>query len=248
MSKKIFMFIVLGTLLMWFSHDNVSALTSEKNIYYTNKYQVQFTEQEYNFFSNMYWDGYQEFITQEEFNNIKNLNLFNSKIEKKSITINPDIMTRATTITEKSRTITISRSCSSNCLVSLVTHWNSIPTVKSYDVVGARLSNSTLKTINKAMVTGNNYSKQYTSYNKKGNGFGYSIKVPNTSNVRITVSFTTSFGGKAFGSYQHSNSNISETTSQLYNISEDGSGNVFKFYGAAIGKFDNANGVNVLLS
>lgn len=247
MPKKIFMFIILGTLLMWFSHDNVSALTSEKNIYYTNKYQVQFSEQEYNFFSNMYWDGYQEFVTQKEFDDIKQLNLFNSRIEKSTI-INPDIMTRATTITEKSRTTTISRSCSSNCLVSLVTNWNSTPTVKSYDVVGARLSNSTLKTINKAMVTGKNYSKQYTSYNKKGNGFGYSIKVPNANNIRVTVSFTTSSGGKAFGSYQHSKSNISETTSQLYNISENGSGNVFQFYGTATGKFDNANGVNISLN
>ena len=233
---------------MWYSHDNASALSSDKTIYYTNKYQVQFTEQEYNFISNMYWDGYQEFITQEEFNDIRNLNLLNSNIKKSTTIIDSNTNTKWTISSSNSRSIAISRSCSSNCLVTIVTNWKKIPSVRSYDVIGARIANSNIKTINKAIVTGNNYSKTYTSVKKSNNGFGYSINVPNTSNIKVTVSFTTSFGGEAFGSYQHAHSNISQNISQQYSISADGYGKVFKFYGAATGKFDGANGVNVLLS
>lgn len=248
MNKKIFLFIILGNLLLLFSCDNVSALSSDKTIYYTNKNQVQFTEQEYNFISKMYWDGYQEFITQKEFNDIKNLNLLNSDIKKSTTIINSEPTTRGTISNSESRSITISRACSSNCLVTIVTNWKKIPPVRSYDVIGARIENSSLKSINKAIVTGNNYSKNYTSVKKTNNGFGYSIQIPNKSNVKVTVSFTTSFGGEAFGSYQHANSNISQNTSQQYSFSSDGYGKVFKFYGNAIGKFDGAAGVNVLLS
>lgn len=47
-----------------------------QKIYYENNYGVSLTEQEYTFITDMYWDGYQEYLTIDEYNEIKENNLF----------------------------------------------------------------------------------------------------------------------------------------------------------------------------
>ena len=46
---------------------NVSA----KNLFYQNENGVMMSKNEYDYFSKIYWDGYQEYITQEEYDNVK---------------------------------------------------------------------------------------------------------------------------------------------------------------------------------
>ena len=73
-----------------------------------------------------------------------------------------------------------------------------MPYIKSYDVIGARLSNSSLKSISTTRVTGNNYIKSYNNP-QQFNEFGFSILLPNVSNLKITSSFTTSKNATKIG-------------------------------------------------
>ena len=143
----------------------VNASTQESK-YYQNENGVIMSKNEYDYFSQLYWDGYQEYITQEEFDNIKNMDLFDTKIDKETIVqeefINNPI-TRGTTVTSHLRTLTIGKACSNDCFITLVTTWDGMPYIKSYDVIGARLSNSSLKSISTTRVTGNNYIKSYNN-------------------------------------------------------------------------------------
>lgn len=247
MKRKIILILILFS-SFFCSMNLVYAQSNE--IYYVNPNNVEFNKIQYDFFSKMFWDGYQQYVSLEEFDMVSTLGLFNAPVESQVVTIyaSNDSMFRTSTITEKLRTLTISKSCTSECFVSLVVKWNGIPTIKSYDVFGARVVNSSLLKINNALVSGYNYSKIYSTFQRNGDGFGYSIEIPNTNNITVSVSFTTLLNGIAYGSYQHAMSNLSFSNSQLYTIGAGGYGGVFKFYGAAIGKYDNANGVNILLN
>lgn len=218
-------------------------LVNAEGAYYINQYGVSFDETQYSYFSKMFWDGYQDLITQDEFNYVKNLNLFSNKIE--TVTLQENGPQLYSTITEKSRTLIMNKSCSSQCYVSLQASWNANPNVKSYDVIGARLKDVSLVKIGNAYVIGDNFKKNYSSPDIKNNGFGYSVKLENVSNLKVNVSFFTTTGGTVYGAYEHSRKNISLKTSKLYTISQGGQGNVFKFSVAASNVYDEANGLNL---
>ena len=61
----------------------------------------------------------------------------------------------------------------------------------------------------------------------------------------ISMSFKVSKGGTVFGSYQHAMQNTTLPVSQDYNFSIVGYGNVFDYYGNAIGVYDGMNGVDI---
>lgn len=219
-----------------------------ESIYYKNGNGVILSEQEYDFYSEFYWDGYQEYLTIEDFEKVKDMNIFDKEITKKEIINYSPVKERGSSVTSNLRTTTISKSCSDKCLVSLVTSWNGLPYVKSYDVVGARVSNSNITYIQGALVTGNNYGKSYSNPQVSNNGFGFSVLLPNVSNIRISVTFNTAKGGTVYGSYQHAMSNTTEFISKQYTIGAGEYGNVFRFTGNARMVYDNAAGVDIALN
>lgn len=238
MKRKLLVMCLLG--LMFTIKLN---LVNAKEIFYTNQYGVAFSENQYNYYSKMFWNGYQDLVTQDEFDYVNELNLFDSKIE--TFILQENALQPLSTLTEKSRTLTMNKSCSSQCYISLQASWNAKPNVKSYDVIGARVNGVSVVKIGNAYVIGDNFTKSYSSPNTKNNGFGYSVKLENVSNLKVNVSFFTTTGGTVYGAYEHSRKNISLNTSQLYNISQGGQGNVFKFTGAAVSAYDEANGLSL---
>lgn len=238
MKKKIAILLGLGVLAI---SNNVYA---QEKSYYENNLGVSFTEQEYNFISNLYWEGYQEYITVDEYDEIKENDLFDKRIEKET-TINYPL-TRATGITSNLRTTSISRACSSKCMVTLVTNWNGTPTIKSYDVIGARVSGIEITTISNARVVGNDYIKTYSSKKTFSNGFGFSVLLPDVGNLVVNVTFYTTKGGNVYGSYQHAVKNTTKAISNQYSsLSANGFGGVFDFTDTAKSVYDNANGVSI---
>ena len=234
MKKVLFvMFICL------FSFSFVKAET-----YYTNKSGVEFSKQEYDFITNMYYEGYQENMTLESLERIRDLNLVNMPIEKVST---PEVMPLISSY-EKGRTLSMVKSCSSQCLVALTATWNGTPTVKSYDVIGFLLDGTTVKLYDAVEVKGTNYSKVYGVPQKFSNGFGFSVLIPNTTNIKILSSFYAEPKGRVYGSYQHAMKNISEANSKLYTIDLLGAGSVFDFYGAAKDVYDEATGLDFVLN
>ncbi len=239
MKKIVLMLSLIG--IVYFT--NYRTVFAESN-FYTNSNGVKFDEKQYNYFSQMFWDGYQNLVTQEEFNYINNLDLFNSSIETKHIILYEQSLLRAS-LTEKSRTLTMNKSCSSQCYISLSATWNADPTIKSYDLIGARLKNVSLVRVGKAYVLGTDYTQSYSTPDIKDNGFGYSVKLDNVNNLKVNVSFYTTTGGTIYGAYEHARKNISLSTSKMYTLDQSGQGKVFKFYGSASSVYDEANGLNI---
>lgn len=216
-----------------------------QEVFYKNDLGVIFSKQEYDFISNMYWNGYQEYLTLDDYNKFKELNLFNQPIEKTTKEFRYIPLTRGSSVTSNLRTLTIAKSCSYNCVLSLVNKWNGIPTIKSYDVFGVRVTGVLITDIRNALVSGQNYGKSYNNPKVYNNGFGFSVLVPNVSNVKTTVTFITTKGGTVYGSYQHSMKNTTEAVSKQYTIGLGGYGNVFNFSGSARDIYENSPGVDI---
>lgn len=216
--------------------------------YYSNNNGVELTEKQYNYISELFYDGYQDTMTIDEVEKMERLNLFNQPIESKDSNdiIDSAIVPRGSSLTNGGRTLKISKSCSTECLVTLKATWSLIPNVYSYDVIGFRLTSGTITQMNKATVRGNGYTADYpASYaQQSGNGYGHSVQISNVSNLVVATSMYATTGGTAYGSYQHAMSNISLANSKLYTIGAGGYGYVFNFYGAAVGVYDGIGGVD----
>ena len=240
--KKLYL-IAITFILSFLFVSNVNA----EEVYYTNSYGVNFSKKQYNYFSEMYWDGYQSLVTIKEFEKVANLNLFDSKIEKVIMIMPQSINSKGPSLTQNGRTTTINKSCSTQCLVALNTTWNTNPTIKSWDVTGVRVSGTTINSINTVKVSGTGYYTTYSNPQIFTNGFGYSVPLPNANNLKVSFSFYATLGGSVYGSYQHAMSNTTEAISKLYTISSGGYGSVFSFYGSAVGIYDGTGGVNISL-
>lgn len=235
---KVIFGIMLGMILFT---KNVNA----QGIFYQNDLGVAFSKQEYEFISNMYWEGYQDYLTLDDYNEFKNMDLFNQPIKKTTKEIIDVPLTKGASVISNLRTLTIAKSCSNNCVISLVNKWNGTPTIKSYDVFGVRVTGVSITNIKNALVSGQNYGKSYSNPKVYNNGFGFSVLVPNVNNVKASVTFITTKGGTVYGSYQHAMRNTTEAVSKQYNIGIGGFGGVFNFNGSAIDIYDNAPGVDI---
>lgn len=241
--------LLFGTLLL--SNLYVLNVSAKDNNFYQNENGVIMSKSEYDYFSKIYWNGYQSYITQEEYDNIKNMNLFDKDVIKKEIVQEEYVqspITRGSSVTSHLRTLTIGKSCSSDCLITLVTSWDGLPFIKSYDVIGARVENSSIKSISTTRVTGTNFIKSYNNPQRFNDGFGFSVLLPNVGSLKVTTTFTTSKSGTVYGSYQHAMSNTTEYVSKQYTIGMGDYGNVFRFTGTARTVYDNAPGVSISLS
>ena len=241
--RKIMYLFAFGLMLVGIS--NVKAST-----YYTSKKGVDFTKEEYDYISEMYYDGYQEVMSQEDLDKIVELGLIGTEINRVTMDENGFIgkmplNTRSTSVTGGGRTVTITSGCSTQCLVTLSAHWLGTPSIQSWDVIGFRYTNMTVTSVNLATIVGTGYSAVYPSTEAQvfSNGFGHSVKLGNANNLKITTSMYTLPGGIAYGSYQHAVENVSKATSQSYTIGLGGYGYVFHFTGNAFGKYDGAPGV-----
>ena len=245
--KKVLCFVFLCSMFLGIS--SVSAST-----YYTNSKGVEFDKEQYDFISEIYYDGYQNEMSQADLDKLVSKGLVGVKVKKYTLDsdgiINDNSITpRSTSVYYAGRTLTISCGCTSTeCLTTLTARWSGTPTVQSWDVIGFRTYNVTGRDPNAASITGTGYSQtyyvggsQYVSYN---NGFGYSVKLGNANNLKITTSMYSNVGGTAYGSYQHAVEDVTLATSKLYTIGVGGYGSVFHFYGNAYGKYDGAPGVS----
>ena len=67
---------------------NLFILSVSAEGFYTNRYGVSFSEQEYSFISNFYFDGYQNFMSIDDYNDFIDSDIMNGEItivEKKLI-------------------------------------------------------------------------------------------------------------------------------------------------------------------
>ncbi len=235
--KKVFVIISLLITISFINTNNVLA----NEIFYVNKNNVEFSKEEYEFLSFMFWDGCQELFTQDDYENFIKSDIMDGEIK---ISTNEGIMPLSTIYEQQDRTLKIVSSCTTNCVVSVTLTWKNIPAIKSYDVMGAYLENTALLNTPTTTVTSSNetYMQTFT------NGFGVSIKLPNiNSTITINQNFKVNKSGNVYASYQHAMRAISLENSKNYTLSKQGYGKVFKFSGSAISTYDQMTGVEISL-
>lgn len=237
--KKMLIAIVIVIITSSFSVNAAS--------YFKNSNGVEMNKKQYDYIGKLYVDGYQLHITKDEFDVLKNYDLFNQPIS--SIYNNSQKLLKASSVSNSGRTLKISKSCSSKCVVTLSVDWTIIPTIQSYDVIGMRFKNASANIIGGCALTSNGYNVNYntSSSNFKSNksGFGYSVKLGNFAETRIITSATVDLNGTVYGAYEHAMSDISIAKSKNYSFSNSGQGSVFLFTGNTSKKYDNVAGVQI---
>lgn len=232
--KIIFCFIVVLSF---------NKLVNAKECFYNNPNGVCFSEEEYQFLTNMYWDGSQDLFNEGDYQKFINSDLLKGELETVEI---PIIIPYSTDIADNLKRLKISKVCTTNCNISVTATWLSIPANRSYDVIGARLVDVSLINNPLTTVTSSTQSKMSSSIKKFDNGFGVSIELVKTgTNVIVNQTFKTTKGGTIYASYQHAISPISLNDSQKFSISSTGYGKVFKFNGVATTTYDKMSGVDI---
>lgn len=240
--NKIITFLMLLAILI-----PIKNINAEEQ-YYTNKYNVKLTKEEYEFLSKFYWEGYQEDMTLSDYQEFVESSIINGEFETVEINYfeNIGVIPYSVSHETNSKTIKISKSCASTCSISVVVTWKNVPNTKSYDIIGAYLEGVNLlsRVYTNAKTTSINNSS--SEIKKDNNGFGVSISLPTSgSNYVINQTYTVSKGGTVYASYQHAKKTISLANSKNYTISKDGYGGVFKFSGTAASVYDKMGGVSI---
>ena len=209
MKRKSLYFICLVSLFSFTSH------VQAKEVYYVNQNNVEFTKEEYDFISYMFWDGAQNQMSLNDYDDFVNSNIMNGELDSQIYYDLP--LTRSTSIEDANRTLKIVKSCSSNCFISVTLTWKNSPTVRSYDVMGAYLSGTSLVNTPTTSITASGTTTTYRDIKNDTNGFGVSMKLPTygTSMV-INQSFRVNKGGTVYASYQHAMKSISLANSKNY--------------------------------
>ena len=238
--KKFFMLLLVTVFAF-----NVTKVAAEE-IFYENDKGVTFTKEEYDYISYMFWDGYQDVMTQADYDKYIDYDLINST--KKGKIVYTPVDTRATYIEDRAARLEIAYACDSDCFVSVNYTWKGNPTVRSYDVMGAYLYNTSLTNEPSTSILSNQGRQFYTNYRYFNNGFGISMQLPQyASDLIVNQNFRVEEQGTVYASYQHAMRNISLANSENYTLSRVGYGNVFNFAGVAANTYDRMNGVEITL-
>ena len=235
---------VIAILLLTIAIFGININKAYAKSYYTNKNGIEFSEEEYNFLTTFYWDSYVDNMTQAQYEDFINSDLLDRELITSSIS-ETMCSQRSTVHTTAYKRLRITAACTNDCVVSIVLEWLANPTIRSYDVIGAYLSNVSL--LSSAQATVSNSTTTYYYNNKKTayNGIGNSVLLPSGTNLVANQIITTTTGGHIYGSYQHATQNVTLAVSKNYYFSPAGYGSVFVFTGNAIGVYDGMAGVDI---
>ena len=225
------------------------------DVYYTNKNGVSMTEEQYNFLGELYFDGYQEYVTQEKFNKYLSMGLYGQRITKKETEdFETGVESPAALIHETTaKRLTLAYSCNGKyCAMVTTLEWKGAPKVISYDVIGSYLYGDISRlTPPTTYLYWSGNPIEYTDRVYDGKGYGCTALLQKSSTA-MTISQDTDVyvngDGTFYSSYQHATKRITLETSKKYTTGFGGYGGVFFFYGSAVGVYDQMGGVDVHLS
>ena len=231
--------ILVLLLLMFASTITVNA----GEIYYSNKYGVEFNKEQYEFFTEMYYEGYQEYMTIEDFKYFSENEMSAELVETNYSS--QSIMPMAELATGTKKTLKISKiSGGTNAFITIVADWFQNPSTKSNDVIGARFASTDLFDNPTTTIVSSSGTKKLTNIDRQTNGFGQTLLISGTG-IKITQTYKVRTGGTVYASYQRAKQVISAADSRKYTISSDGYGSVFKFNGKGVSIYDNSEGVSM---
>jgi len=243
--SKIVMTVVICLSLLC-SYRNVSA--KETGAYFTNKNGVSLTKEEYDYLTELYFDGYQKIMTQEQYQRFVDNDIISREIESKSVILTDGPLTRGPSHVTFAKRLDITKSCDeSNCLITSKLKWLGTPVVKGYDVMGSYIEGveiigtptTLISTPEKTVITEEKDMQMFD------NGFGTTFIVPDGADPIISQDFLCTGSGHIYSSYQHAMSAISREDSRNFTMSGIGYGGVFEFKGKAKELYDEMNGVDI---
>lgn len=224
-------------------------------VYYTNSHGVSLTEEQYNFLTELHFDGYQDYITEATHNKYLSMGLYDEKVNKEVIEDFDDAGNSlyGTLHETTAKKLVLSHVCSGNlCNMITTLYWKGAPNVVSYDVMGSYLyGNLTRVSYPITYLYWSGQAIEFTDRVFSGNGFGCTVLLQNSSVQMIAeqdVDIRVNGSGTFYSSYQHATKRITLETSKKYTTGFGGYGGVFFFYGSAVGVYDQMAGVNVHLS
>lgn len=233
--------ICFFAILTFFAIINVNAAEN----YFSNRNGVSLTKEEYDFISKIFYEGYQDDLKEEEYNYIFTEDI--SNFSESEISEYVPIQMFGTSITTNSKSLKITKTQGTGyALISIVAKWSGSPVVRSYDVIGAYLSNVSLMGAPITKVTSSSGTTSYADVRYNGNGFGVSVKLPNSgSGIIVSQAFKVTGNGHVYGSYQHAKNSVTQDNSKNYTISLSGYGNVFNFSNSVKNSYDQMSGVDI---
>lgn len=224
--KKILALLILSASLFLWSINETYAKE-----FYRNEHGVLFTEAEYNFISKFYFEGYQNCMTIEDYNNFINSNIMNGEIKIKESIPNYIIPYASVEHPTNNKILKMATSCdATECTVTVTLNWKSMPTIRSYDSIGAYFSNTSLvrRKNYKMYIEGGAVNPITTKENNKGISSTY--KLPSSGNtINILDEYIVKKSGRITSSYQHATRQVSMADSQNFTFSPSGMGGVFAF-------------------
>ena len=235
-------FLKVLILVLGVSFVNVNA---KETTYYINKYDVEFTKTQYDYFSKMFYEGYQDLIDQETFKSYKNEEMNPNNVETKYLN---EYMPLGSTVETTAKTLKISKAATTSVSTRLATvlTWKGSPSIRSYDVMGSYLNGSSLLSGVNTTVSYSGGSFNSNEIQSNSSGFGVSILLPSSgSSINISQTFTVNNGGHIYASYQHATRNVSLTNSKSYTIGYNGYGHVFNFTYGVNSYYDGMSGVDI---
>ena len=222
-------------------------------VYYTNSHGVSLTEEQYNFLTELHFDGYQEYITEATHNKYLSMGLYDEKVTKKVIEDFDDTgnSLNGTLHETTAKRLELAYACGGNrCTMATTAEWKGTPRIISYDVIGSYLyGNLTRLSTPITYLYWSGNTIEFTDRVYSGNG--YTALLQNSSVNMIVaqdVDIRVDGSGTFYSSYQHATKRITLETSKKYTTGFGGYGGVFFFYGSAVGVYDQMAGVNVHLS
>lgn len=127
--------------------------------------------------------------------------------------------------------------------------WKYVPKVKSYDVIGAMFSNTSLYDNSNFTIfkfDGTNHTCNNYVINSEGIGCSYKLDSNATEEFYTYMTFTVHTSGLVYGSYQHATSSVTLSQSKNYSFNINGYGNVFLFNTTkARSSYDGMGGVSI---
>lgn len=249
--KKIGKYVIMFLfVVVTFACKNVYA----EEIYYTNHLGVSFTREQYDFYTYLTHDGYQEQVTQDMLDEIADQDLDDLDVEVIRMcpmqhatlgNIN-HVQDDNTFFSTSAKSIAMGKYCTANyCRILVEVEWFGEPNVKSHDVMGAYLDGPTLLATPTTLVTTEITGVSHETVVYDTDGFGAILVIPEGEEVYIDQSFMYQGTGTIFVSYQHAMEPITLANSQLFHIDPIGYGNVFDFYGAAVDVYDGMPGLHM---
>ena len=253
-------------------------IVDAKTVYFTNVNGVELTKQQYENLSKVFSYDTIATLNEEQINLYKNnTNLKAEKtfkyikiekdnvknVYKESIVTQQEVeeflnkSTRGSTHQTTMKKVSISLlNLHSVKTVTVTNEWFSIPSTKSFDVIGFRNGVSTPITINSVSGyqkwDGNliSYNNSSSNIKRNTNGCGLSTNISDNVTQSLSNSISVTFYNNeltytAYGTYQHAQSNVTLSESQNYSFSANGLGGVLNFASSVRGKYDGMQGVNI---